>query len=204
MCGSGMEVTGNNFNLYSIYAADNGSEAPGGPWADGITLGRCDGGHLHDSWILENTDVGLMFFRGVNCLIDNNLIRQLNRRAFSAFTVGSDLDNSDFTGTVVTGNTVEVGYDRATTGINVGPHIANGNVTVFNVGSIRNNSISGAVVNLVVDGISSGEVRDNVVWGAQGTRGLPCGSSRNFTAGHFGSAFVSPGYVPWVYDGCHP
>lgn len=61
--------------------------------------------------------MGLMFFKGTNCLIDNNRIRQINRKAFSAFTIGSN--NADFTGTVVQGNTVEVGFDKATTGISV-------------------------------------------------------------------------------------
>ena len=157
---------------------------------------------MHDSWIEENTDVGLMFFRGVNCLVDNNQIKQLNRRAFSAFSSGSDLDNSDFTGTVVTGNVVEVGFDKATTGLDIGPHISNPGVFVSNIGSIRNNTISGAVVNLLVDGIQAGEVVNNTVFGNQGSRGLPCGSSANYTAGHFGGATLTGGWTCWVYDGC--
>ena len=200
MCGSGMEVTGNGFDLYSIYSAYNGDEAPAGPWSDGITLGRCDGGHLHDSWIEENSDVGLMFFRGTGCLVDNNSIKQLYRSAFSAFTIGSDQDNSDFTGTVVTGNTVQVGYDRATTGIDIGPHIGNASVSVNNIGSVRQNTISGAVVNLLIDGISSGEVVNNTMFGAQGSRGISC-SPADYTAGHFGSASLSGGWIPRTYDG---
>jgi hypothetical protein len=165
-------------------------------------LQRCDGGHLHDSWINENTDVGLMFFRGVNCLVDNNQIQQLNRMAFSAFTIGSDHDNSDFSGTVVTGNVVQVGYDKATTGIDIGPHIANSGVWVSNIGSVRNNTVSGAVVNILVDGIQGGEVINNTAFGHQGSRGLPCGSSADYTAGHFGGATLSGGFICWVYDGC--
>jgi hypothetical protein len=203
MCGSGAEVSGNDFDLYSILAADNGTEATaGGPFADGITLQRCDGGHLHDSWIEENSDVGLMFFRGVNCLVDNNRIRQLNRRVFSAFSIGSDKDNSDFSGTVVENNTVEVGFDRSPTGINVGPHIANPSVVVTNAGTIRNNTISGAVVNLLIDGIQAGSIVNNTMSNHQGSYLLPCGSSADFTAGHFGSATLSGGWTCWVYDGC--
>lgn len=202
MCGSGAEVSGNNFDLYSVLAADNGNEAPSGPWADGITLQRCDGGHLHDSWIEENSDVGLMFFRGTNCLIDNNRIRQLSRKAFSAFSIGSDHENSDFTGSVVEGNTVEVGFDKSPTGINIGPHIANPSVVVTNAGTIRNNVISGAVVNLAVDGIQAGTIVNNAVANHQGTYLLPCGTSADFTAGHFGGATLSGGWICWVYDGC--
>lgn len=31
MCGSGLEVSGLNFQIYSVYSADNGTESPGGP-----------------------------------------------------------------------------------------------------------------------------------------------------------------------------
>lgn len=207
MCGSGLEVTGTNFEIYSVYAAENGrtaAEAPGVPlpWADGITLGICDGGYVHDNTIVDNTDVGLMFFKGNGCVIEHNTIRQINKYAFHGLEVGSDKENVDLANSRVWYNTVDVATDRATYGITVGPHTVNASFWTSNV-DVRFNTATGAVVNLAVDGVTSGQVKENTLSNNRGSVGLPCGSSENYTAGHWGSTDLGPGYVCRAYDaGC--
>jgi len=209
MCGSGLQVKGNNFEVYSVYAARNGkmsSEAPGieAPWADGITLERCDGGYVHDNNIVDNTDVGLFVFRGVNCSIQHNTITQTTRYAFEGLGMGDPFANSSFSGTTVWYNTITIALNKATRGLGVGPHTGGLSFAwTTNAGSVRYNSISGAVVNLAVDGIQGGTVTNNTTSNAQGSQGLVCGTAANYTAGHFTGATVSGGYVCRAYDaGC--
>jgi len=62
-------------------------------------------------------------------------------------------------------------------------------------------------VGSAVDGISAGVVNNNSFSGAQGNRGYHCSTSANYTAGHWGSAFVQGGWnLLWQYDGvtCGP
>jgi hypothetical protein len=72
MCGSGFEAKGDDYEIYSVYSADNGDEAPSGPWADGITIVRCTSGSVHDNISADNTDIGIVKFSGTDCVVSDN------------------------------------------------------------------------------------------------------------------------------------
>jgi hypothetical protein len=59
----------------------------------------------------------------------------------------------------------------------------------------------GAVVNLAVDGLNGGSIRDNTVRGAQGTRLLNCpGPAADYTVGHAIGVGLQNGYLGRIYD----
>src|SRR5207244_1316723 len=75
-------------------------------------------------------------------------------------------------------------------------------------GTITGNSISGAVVNLVVEGIGAGAVTGNTVSTNQGSWGFPglkanntnCTISASYTAHFYGTANIDSGWVPnWFF-----
>ena len=202
-CGTGLEVVGNDFAVYSVYAAYNGfsKDEANGHWADGITILRCTRGTVSGNWSHENTDVGLMVFGGSGCSVEWNDIRNYERYSFAGLSLGDRNANNDFAGGWIAHNNIESGYNMLSTGIQVGPHpeawIMN------NAGEIRYNHVSGAVVNLVVEGINDGVVMDNDLHDAQGDRHNLCpGFSANYTAAHFGIATLAPGYICKEFHSC--
>lgn len=205
MCGAGLEASGNGFEIYSVFAADNGDEAPSGPWADGITLSRCDGGYVHDNYILDNTHVGLVVFRGAGCTIRFNTVQNTGRYAVAGLKVGDPESESSasLSGSVTRDNTVGAGYNLLSFGLMVGNHPWNAASTMSNVGEVSNNSIQGAMANLVVDGIEAGTVVSNSMANAQGTRSPTCSYTTGYAAAHFGSASLQGGYTLHSFDpGC--
>lgn len=205
MCGSGLEAKGENFEIYSVYSANNGDEAPGGRWADGITLVRCDGGYVHHNYMVDNTDIGLVIFRGSGCNVRFNTVVNTSRYAFAGIKVGDPgLDSSaSLSGSSVHDNEVTAGYNLLTFGLLVGHHPWDANKWMTDVGEVSYNSISGAMANLVVDGIQAGTIVSNAMSNAQGTRALTCSYTANYTADHFGNATLQGGYVNHSFDpGC--
>jgi hypothetical protein len=65
------------------------------------------------------------------------------------------------------------------------------------VGEVSYNTISGAVANLVVDGIGAGTVVNNSMSNPQGTRAKPCSPSysTNYAIGAYGNATLQSGWV---------
>lgn len=205
MCLSGAFARGESFEIYSVLFADNGFPAsdPAQRWANGMHVTRCTDGFIHNNWFVDNSDVGLAIVSGHNCQVLWNEVTNYNTEGFAGIHVGDTPDNpQDLTGAVVAYNTVNSGYNKLPFGLAVGPHPWNSSYTYGHVGEVRNNTITGAVVNLAVDGISSGYIGDNVASGNQGDRGFNCaGFSANITAIHFGSATINQSYIPKHYHG---
>jgi hypothetical protein len=66
---------------------------------------------------------------------------------------------------------------------------------------VANNVSVGAVVNLAVDGLNGGSIRDNILRGAQGTRLLNCqGPAVDYTVGHAIGVGLQNGYLGRTYD----
>lgn len=204
MCGSGLEARGNNFEIYSVYAAFNGDEAPNGPWSDGITLTRCDGGYVHNNYIADNTDIGLVFFKGIGCTVRSNTIEQNTRYAFAAAQVGNTGDETiSLAGSVFKDNQIYAGENLASFGLLVGTHPWTTGGAITSAGEVSYNTIVGAMANLVVDGIQDGWVHSNTMSNARGTRAYTCTYTSNYTAHHFGSASIQGGYTVHAFDpGC--
>jgi parallel beta-helix repeat protein len=201
-----MEVGGSGFQLYSIYAANNGRtkfESPAGVegWADGITLLRCDNSTVHDSWAVDNTDIGIVVGSGTGCTIEHNTISNLNRVAFAGFHEGTFLGATSQPNAQYRYNTISSGYNLEAFGLVVGYHPwSNGSLfDLDEIGTVRNNNIQGAVVNLAIDGIQSGLITGNTMSGHQGNDGWGCSLTYNYTAGDYGSASLQSGWVPLVY-----
>jgi len=162
---------------------------------------RCTRGYVHHNWSVENTDVGLMVFGGTGCRVQWNEVRNHDRYTFAGMAFGDRNADNSFDGGIISDNDIEAGYDTISTGLQLGTHPDPW--VIRNVGDVRNNRISGAVVNLLVEGIDNGVIADNDLTGAQGTRHNVCpGFSANYTAAHFGSANLQPGYVCKEFHGC--
>ncbi|MEX1184678.1 MAG: right-handed parallel beta-helix repeat-containing protein, partial [Vicinamibacterales bacterium] len=186
MCGSGLEATGANYEIYSVYAADNGTESPG-PWADGITLTECNGGTVTNNVIVNNTDVGLVVFTGTNCTVRFNEIRNDDLYAFAGFKLGDPGPAliATLAGGRFTDNTIISGYNLLSFGIMIGNHPWNADSFIEDVGEVRYNTVAGSVVNLAIDGIGAGFIADNALSNAQGDRDFgPCRFTGNYTYGH--------------------
>ena len=66
---------------------------------------------------------------------------------------------------------------------------------------VHDNTSTGAVVNLAVDGLDGGIVENNSMRGAQGGRVLNCGFSADYTAGHFMNlSSLQRGFVYRTFD----
>jgi hypothetical protein len=188
-----------------VITADNGyskDEYPAGAWSDGITVLRCDGGSVHDSWLLNNTDVDLVVFKGIGCTVRNNQITNDARYVFAGLKIGDSGEDSSVSlaGSLIHHKMVYSGSNLLSFGILVGHHPWNSG-TISDVGEVSHNSSTGAVVNLAVDGIGGGLVINNSTSGAQGNRGFHCGFSANYTAAHWGSASIQGRWdALWQYD----
>ena len=202
MCGSAMEVLGRDYEIANNLIANNGLEsgAPE-PWADGITLLNCTGGYVHDNTIKESTDVGLVVGGGRGCRIENNIISQSAAYAFAGFhvynfNVGTG-GQGNHAGSVYKGNRITSSLNKMGFGLGVGSHPWDKGHTVSDAGVITANTISGAVVNLAVDGVDNGRITGNALSGARGSRtvAVNCRSSANYTAGHFGKTVLQPGWI---------
>ena len=195
MCGSGLEAYGDNYEIYSVVAADNGFE--GSKFADGITLGRCDGGYVHNNGVFNNTDVGIVVFRGEDCTVRFNEIENTSRFAFAGLKIGDTQGASSVTlaGGVFNDNTIYASYNKLGFGVLVGHHPWDTSGGISDAGEIAYNTIEGAMANLVIDGISDGYVMNNSMSNAQGSMSLTCSYAANYTAADFGSATIQSGYT---------
>jgi len=203
-CGSGLQVAGDNFQVYDNLFAWNGWEVT--PVADGLTIDRCEYGWISGNWFYDNTDIDLAGDAGPGCTYELNRVYHYNRFGIAGINIAGGPG-----GTVTKFNTIESGYDLLTFGLLLGNHLW---VTSewSDVGEVRNNTIRGAVVNLAIDGINTGSVFQNYPDAAQGSRhhpqGSPCTYSGNYTAGDFGSAYIEGAPTPYVFhstpEGCHP
>lgn len=204
MCGSGLEASGSNYEIYSVYSANNGDEAPSGSWADGMTLVSCVNSYVHNNYILNSTDVGLVVFSGQGCTIRFNEIEQLDAYAFAAVKIGDTFgQTADLAGSVTKDNVIFANENKASFGLLVGHHPWSTSGNIADAGEVSYNEVEGAMANLVVDGIDGGVVVSNSMWNARGTRAFSCSYTADYTAAHFGNATLQGGYTSFSFDqGC--
>jgi hypothetical protein len=205
MCGTAAEVAGSNFTIRNSYFADNGrskaeAQAVIEPWADGITLLKCDRGLVHNNDLKDNTDIDIVVGGGFGCFISDNTISHTTKHAFAGLHIGWFREGGgNHEGGVYSGNIIASELDQLAFGIIVGYHPWDVNQQVPNAGSVLDNAATGAVVNLAVDGIQAGEILRNSVSDARGTPGFFCDRSAEYTAAHFGEASLQPGWVERFY-----
>jgi hypothetical protein len=221
-CGTALQIDASNFEVAHNLIADNGfrrEELPDAglhphPWSDGITLGRCAGGHVHHNNVVNNTDVGIINGGGVGCVVEANTISQTTTHAFAGlgvhnFTGSGNGDQTDavYRDNIITSAFYAPGQNGLDFGISAGIHPWFPTDSTRR-GSIVNNSVSGAVVNLAVDGYYDGLIRDNQLGSFQGTFSFfinctipfPAGFA-GYTVAHADGSTLQPGFVGMSFDG---
>jgi hypothetical protein len=204
VCGSGMTVGGaNDFEVSNSLFHDNGrqpEQADGIPglWADGLTVFGCFRSTIRDNELWDNTDVDLGVNGGLSCAVYRNTITHTSRYAFAGLVAGDpSRTNGEFSK-----NVISSAYNMLGFGLLVGCHpwSACGGGFAANL-SVHDNVITGAVINLAVDGLNGGSVQNNIASNPQGTRALNCSVPTNYAAGHFFNlSSLQPGYVSRTFD----
>jgi hypothetical protein len=211
MCGSALQVNGTDFELARNLIDDNGhgreaKDAPE-PWSDGMTLGKCAGGYVHDNQVIDATDIAIVDGGGANCRIENNVIQAVSRHAFGgiALHVFTAEGKGDHTGTQVTGNQISSGSNLMSFGLSLGMHPWGGTslTTTAMGGTITQNTVSGAVVDLQVDGVSGMTVTGNTLSAPSGTPQCS-GPPAAYTVAHQTGSTLDPGWTARIYDSCIP
>ena len=200
VCGSGMVVGGSGFEIKNSWFHDNGwpEGSASSSFSDGLTVGACNGGWIHNNTLEENTDIDLVVGGGHNCVVEDNAMNNYSQHAFAGLHVGwFPSGNGDHSGSNFRYNTLSSGSGGMAFGIMVGfepwwdPSPDNGFVT--DAGSVTNNTVSGAVVNLAIDGIGNGYVSGNTLSSNQGTWGYGCTVSMEYSSHFIGGATIDSG-----------
>lgn len=139
---------------------------------------------------------------GINCNASFNTITHTASYGFAGLGIAYFAPYyGKHNGSVYSNNTITSSFNKLGAGLVVGIHPWPNENYVYDP-VVTSNTISGAVVNLLVDGVSGGQVQGNSMSGAQGTRGLNgCGSSSNYDAADFVGTSLQPG---WVSRTHHP
>lgn len=214
LCGTGLFIHGRDFEVARNTVDDNGAglEDPNnnGFWADGITLGKCINGNVHDNQVIDATDIGIVGGGGQNCKIENNFVNAYNRHVFAGIAMHVfcfPVSCGDYTGGTVSGNTIVASYNRMGFGLSLGMHpwgVPPDTRTIG--GTVSNNNVSGAVVNVAVDGSNGITVVGNTIGAAQGTPlcGLGGPTPYAVNSAHTLSSTLQAGWVGRSYDNCIP
>ncbi len=205
VCGSAMTVSASsNFEIYGSLFYDNGRQPEdadniAGLWSDGLTVFDCRNSTIRDNAFWDNTDVDLGVNGGTSCSVYRNTISHSWKYAFAGLVIG----DPSASGGEFSDNSVSSGYNLLGFGIMVGCHpwAQCGGGYASNV-AVYNNSSTGAVVNLAVDGLNGGSVWNNSMSGSQGDRVPNCpGARADYTVGHvINVAPLQSGYVVRIFD----
>ena len=207
VCGSGMTV-GNStrFEIVNSWFYDNGRQPEdaggiGGLWADGLNVFNCTGATIRDNVFWDNTDVDLGVNGGPGCSVYRNAVEHFARYAFAGIVAG----DPSRSGGEFSENRVKSALNMLGLGMVVGCHpwaqCGGGYASDLR---IIGNQMSGAVVNLVVDGVNGGSVERNTMTGAQGTRAPNCLSAADYIVAHVINVRLQSGFVIRVADAGTP
>jgi parallel beta-helix repeat protein len=205
-CGSALSVMGSDFEIAGNIIQDNGfsraDEPVEGPFSDGITSGSCVRGWIHDNQLINNTDVGIVIGGGGGCLVENNTIQQTNVFAYAGLAVHHFHEGAGtHYGSVFRNNSITSGLSRMDFGISAGFHPWDERLEVWG-GEILNNTVTGAAVNLAVDGYHAGTITGNALSNPQGVfvSKPRCTLVANYANAHSDGNFQS-GWIPWAFHG---
>jgi parallel beta-helix repeat protein len=215
VCGTALSVKGTNITVTRNVLRDNGHgrEAVDAymPWSDGITVVNCVHGLIWSNTIIDATDVGIVVFSSRDCQIRQNAIMQRYRHAFIGIALHAfgPNDTQRHTDTVVGRNTI-TGNRLLSFGLSFGVHPVYPAATVVG-GEFLKNNVSGAFVNLVVDGVKSAtgsvpKVTENVLSNPGGTRNCGSWTPVNYARDIDESQGLRTqgGYAKRDYDNCVP
>lgn len=154
LCGTGFEWTGDNATITNSEFNANGDHYTRNTWADGLTVLQSNGALITNNLFAENSDISLIIGGGQKAKVENNLIRQQQMNAFAGFMMDNfnGTTSGDFTGAVISGNTVIC--DRCNFGMNLGPHPWYLTRNIIG-GEVKENIVRGGMIALNVDGAGS-------------------------------------------------
>jgi hypothetical protein len=124
LCGTGFEWHGDQATIAHSTFRENGDHLTMNMWSDGLTLTQSNGAQVTGCRFVDNSDVDLIFGGGTQAILQGNSISQTAQPSFA----GLMLDNfngttsGDFTGTTVSGNSVDCGPQLCDFAIELGPH----------------------------------------------------------------------------------
>jgi len=197
VCASGMTVgASSGFEIVNSWFYDNGrqpedADGIGGLWSDGLNIFNTTGATIRDNTFWDNTDVDLVIHGGPGCAVYRNTIEHFQRYGFAGIQAGFP----ERVGCEVSDNRVSSARDRLGLGIVVGCHPWSecGGGYANNLW-VHDNTIRGAVVNLLVDGLNGGTVERNTMSGAQGTRVMNCLEPADYAVAHVINVRLQSGF----------
>ncbi|RKH07033.1 NBR1-Ig-like domain-containing protein [Corallococcus carmarthensis] len=154
LCGTALEFRGNDGTLVNNVFRSNGQNSQPGMWADGLTIHASDRALVDRNAFIDNSDVALILGSGRQAVVTNNSITQPGQVTFAGLML-DNFNNSfpgDFTGAIVTGNTINCSSARnCHFGINLGPHPWYSGNNILG-GSVYGNTVVSARQGINVDG----------------------------------------------------
>lgn len=203
VCASGMTVGASaGFEISNSWFYDNGrqpedADGVSGLWADGLNIFNTTGATIRDNRFWDNTDVDLVIHGGPGCAVYRNVVEHFDRYGFAGMQVGF----GDRSGCEISDNRVIAARDRLGLGLVVGCHPwAQCEGSYASNLWVHDNSIRGAVVNLLVDGLNGGTIERNTMSGAQGSRVMNCLEAADYLVAHTVNTRLQSGFRVRVAD----
>jgi hypothetical protein len=212
LCGTALELSGDDATVSNNIVRNNGQNSQNNMWADGLTIHYSDRATVTGNTLIDNSDVALILGGGRNAYVANNSIRQPGQVTFA----GLMLDNfngsthGDFTGAVVTQNTIDCGASRnCHFGINLGPHAWYLSANILG-GSVYGNTVTNARQGINVDGAGTAAspltLYGNTATGSPSSAGFLCGTRSTSNLNIYDSVVNRNGdttpATTWAWHGC--
>ncbi len=194
----------------------NGTHDRRAMWSDGLTVIDGENDVIRDNLFRDNTDVQLVLGGCRRCSVTGNRIESADATSFAGLLVHAwPLSSGDYTGTVITGNTIDCGPARRC-GFGLGVGGRAWYETPTSGGLIAGNAVNRAQIGINVDD-ATGPVtmRDNAVTLSGGPVRSRCGlwfagpvnisaKSRRFVDATAGVAMPAEGVTDRTFAGCLP
>ena len=183
--GTALEYNGDYATFDYCLFRDNGwgmMNHPGSAaWSDGLTMIGSTGVHITNSIFKDNSDIDLILGNGVNAVVQSNWIGNTYNFAFGALMLDNfgGATTGDYSGAIISNNTIDCGQGYCGLGINVGPHMWYAAPNVIG-GSIYANTVVGARQGILTNGASGWDIYGNSV----GVLGI-------YTDGTYSTNFIS-------------
>jgi hypothetical protein len=217
LCGTAFGFHGSGFvieyNLIDENGHGIGGELDAGrggePWSDGMTLGLCEDTVVRFNTVVDATDIGIVDGGGEGCQITNNYVYSVSRHAGAGIQLGvfTYEGNGDHLNSLVSDNRIFGSGGLVSIGLSFGAHPWLSNQTYTSYGTMRNNWVSQAIVNLLVEGVDHARISGNTLSAPSGTTVCP-GSNppgpANYTQYHETSSSLGSGWITRKYDACVP
>ncbi|HEY0797893.1 MAG TPA: right-handed parallel beta-helix repeat-containing protein, partial [Candidatus Baltobacteraceae bacterium] len=161
---------------------------PDGHWADGISL-SCGNSTVSGNQITDATDGAIVVFGAPGSLIENNMVIASTRNLLGGINMVDYAPvNGNYSGTVVTNNTIDAQGALIKVGLAMGPEVwwCQSPAEINTGGTVTNNILEGAHMGYgyAVSGVSNWTVTGNVDNSTHvGTPNAGCGGNVSAPAG---------------------